>query len=372
MKNWYPKKGRVILHVDMNSFYASVAASDDPALRGKPLAIAGNPNQRKGIIVTSSYEARSKGVKTTMPLWQAKQLCPELIVRRPDFDRYREVSRQIFDILEEYTPLVEPVSIDEAFMDISDCQKLGTPIDITHSIQKTIQERLGLPCSIGIAPNKFLAKMASDMKKPNGITILRKRDIPKKLWSLPIEEMYGIGNKTARKLKLYNINKIEDLVKTDTILLKGLLGVNGERLKRRAMGEDSRPVDPERASQFKSIGSSQTFPLDIYQYNELTSYLQQLSQKVEKRLARKNAVGNALQLMIRYSDHTNVSRSIRLNNYINQAADIYYYSEQLLADHWNGEPVRLLGITMQNSIPKKDVTYQLNMYQYMDDINEKE
>lgn len=367
MKAWYPKNGRVILHVDMNSFYASVEIADNPELKGKPLAIAGNPDERKGIIVTSSYEARRKGVKTTMSLWEAKRLCPELIVKRPNFERYREVSNQIFRIFEDYTPYVEPVSIDEAFLDITESYDLGKPVDIAVAIQQHVASDLHLPCSIGIAPNKFLAKMASDMKKPNGITILRKRDVASKLWPLPIEEMYGIGRKTADKLKKYQIETIEDLVETDTIFLKGLLGVNGERLKTRALGEDPRPVDPERASSFKSIGSSQTFPVDVADYDQLLAQLRVLSESVEKRLQRKAAVGDTLQLTIRYSDRKTITRRMKLDNYIDKASDIYFYSEQLLEEHWNTDPVRLLGITVQNAVKKNDITYQLDLFQYLNE-----
>ncbi|MFD2657313.1 DNA polymerase IV [Gracilibacillus thailandensis] len=369
MKSWYPKNGRVILHVDMNSFYASVEIADNPQLKGKPLAIAGNPDERKGIVVTSSYEARSKGVKTTMSLWEAKKHCPQLIVKRPNFDRYREVSNQIFRILEDYTPYVEPVSIDEAFLDITDSYDLGNPLDIANAIQQHLANDLHLPCSIGIAPNKFLAKMASDMKKPNGITILRKRDVSSKLWPLPIEEMYGIGSKTAEKLKKYQIETIEDLVETDTVLLKGLLGVNGERLKTRALGEDPRPVDPESASSFKSIGSSQTFPVDVSDYEQLVGQLRVLSESVEKRLHRKSAVGDAIQLTIRYSDRKTITRRMRLNQYVEKAADILFYSEQLLEEHWNADPVRLLGITVQNAVKKEDITYQIDLFHYLDEPN---
>lgn len=176
MREMYPKKGRVILHVDMNSFYASVEMAYDPSLKGKPLAIAGNVEERRGIIVTCSYEARNFGVKTTMPLWEAKKLCPQLIVRKPNFDRYRTASINMFEVLSQYSEIVEPVSIDEGYMDITESFELGSPIYIAESIQKQVFEQLCLPCSIGIAPNKFLAKMASNMKKPMGITILRKRD----------------------------------------------------------------------------------------------------------------------------------------------------------------------------------------------------
>ncbi len=200
MKEMYPKNGRVILHVDMNSFYASVEMACEPSLKGKPLAIAGNVEERRGIIVTCSYEARKFGVKTAMPLWEAKKLCPALIVRKPNFDRYREASAGMFDVLRRYTSLVEPVSIDEGYMDITESYQLGSPIEIAKSIQTALLKELDLPSSIGIAPNKFLAKMASDMKKPLGITVLRKRDVPNVLWPMACFEMHGVGKKTAEKL----------------------------------------------------------------------------------------------------------------------------------------------------------------------------
>ncbi|MDQ0976049.1 nucleotidyltransferase/DNA polymerase involved in DNA repair [Neobacillus niacini] len=231
MKEMYPKKGRVILHVDMNSFYASVEMAYEPELKGKPVAIAGNVEERRGIIITCSYEARKFGVKTTMPLWEAKKLCPQLIIRKPNFDRYRTASIAMFEILRNYTELVEPVSIDEGYMDITDSFELGSPIEIAQSIQKRVLEQLDLPCSIGIAPNKFLAKTASDMKKPMGITILRKRDIPSVLWPLNTSEMHGVGKKTAEKLTTIGIHTIGELAAGNEIQLKSLLGINGIRIK---------------------------------------------------------------------------------------------------------------------------------------------
>src|SRR5690625_837416 len=231
-------KAKVIFHVDMNSFYASVEMAYNPKLKGKPIAIAGNPEERKGIIVTSSYEARAKGIKTTMPLWEAKKLCPDLIVIRPNFSRYRETSTKIFKMLAQITPIIEPVSIDEGYMDVTDHQI--HPIELAKIIQQQLLDTLDIPCSIGIGPNKFLAKTASDMKKPLGITILRIRELSKELWPLPIEKMYGVGEKTANKLHKIKIETIGDLAKADVYALTQLLGINGERLKNRANGIDTR------------------------------------------------------------------------------------------------------------------------------------
>ena len=260
--SYYPKKGRVIFHVDMNSFYASVEMAYDPSLKGKPLAIAGNPEERRGIIVTSSYEARAKGVKTTMPLFQAKKLCPELLVLKPNFERYREASKAMFKIMADITEKVEPVSIDEGYLDITDCEAQGSPLDIAEKLQQRLLNELDLPCSIGIAPNKFLAKMASDMKKPLGITVLRKRELAHVLWPLDVGEMHGVGAKTKEKLNQIDIYTIGDLAKADDVVLKRVLGINGVRLIKRANGEDHRPVDPDSVFDFKSVGNSETLRQD--------------------------------------------------------------------------------------------------------------
>lgn len=364
LSQWYPKNGRVIFHIDMNCFYASVEMAYDPKLKGKTLAIAGNPEERRGIIVTSSYEARAKGVKTTMPLWEARKLCPNLIVMRPNFDRYRMASREIFKILAEVTPHVQPVSIDEGYMDISDCQDLGSPLDIAENLQRKIKRELDLPCSIGIAPNKFLAKMASDMKKPMGITVLRKRDLPQKLWPLPVGEMYGIGKKTAAKLNEVEIKTIGDLAHTDVFQLKQKLGINGERLKNRANGQDTSPVDPEAVHEFKSIGSSQTLPNDTTSEVEIRNLMHALAENVERRLKRKKAAGRSVQITVRYHDLKTITRSKKLQVYIETKDDILNVAYDLFQKHWNLEPIRLLGITVQDAEEKQHIAHQLNLFTY--------
>ncbi|SFA72386.1 DNA polymerase-4 [Lentibacillus halodurans] len=364
MSQWYPKKGRVIFHVDMNSFYASVEMAYDPKLKGKPLAIAGNPEERKGIVVTSSYEARAKGVKTTMQLWEARKLCPELIVLRPNFDRYRTASKEMFQMLADITPYVQPVSIDEGYMDVTGTEKHGSPIEIAQNLQQKISDELDLPCSIGIAPNKFLAKMASDMKKPMGITILRKRDISEKLWPLKIEEMYGVGNKTAEKLRSIDVNTIGDLANGDAYQLKQIFGINGERLQNRANGVDMRPVDPDAVHEFKSIGSSQTLAEDTTDEAEIRKLIHQLAENVERRMKRKQAVGQSVQIMIRYHDRKTITRSRKLSHFIEQKADILYFANELFRKHWNLEPIRLLGITVQDVDKKRNMAKQLDLFTY--------
>lgn len=364
MTKYYPKNGRVIFHVDMNSFYASVEAAYNPKLKGKPLAIAGNPEERRGIIVTSSYAARAKGVKTTMPLWQAKKLCPELIVRRPNFDRYRKASSEIFRIMTEITPYVQPVSIDEGYLDISECHEQGSPLEIARNLQERIANELDLPCSIGIAPNKFLAKMASDMKKPMGITVLRKRDLSHKLWPLPIEEMYGVGSKTAEKLNRLNVNTIGDLVNADVYQLKRILGINGERLQNRAKGIDTSPVDPDAIYDFKSIGNSETLREDTTDEDVIKSLLRKLARKVSVRLKRKQFVGQTVQIMIRYFDRKTITRSMTQSKFLDEEDVIFSLAYDLFIKHWTGEPVRLLGVTIQSLEEKNTVFEQLDLFSY--------
>ncbi|CAM3797799.1 DNA polymerase IV [Mesobacillus zeae] len=363
----YPKNGRVILHVDMNSFYASVEMAYDSSLKGKPLAIAGNPEERKGIIVTCSYEARKYGVKTTMPLWEARKLCPELIIKRPNFDRYRAASAAMFDILREYSILVEPVSIDEGYVDITECGELGSPAEIAGSMQKQVLYQLDLPCSIGIAPNKFLAKMASDMKKPMGITILRKRDVPTVLWPLPVEEMHGVGAKTAEKLQTISIATIEDLAKANEIQIKKLLGINGLKLKERANGEDRRKVDPHSIYDFKSIGNSTTLPRDVSNQHELFTVLEKLSGQVEARMKRKQVVASSIAITIRYKDRKTITRNRKLINPAGRKEDILLEAKQLFLKNWNGNSVRLLGITATGLVEADSAIKQLDLFTYEKD-----
>lgn len=367
MKEMYPKNGRVILHVDMNSFYASVEVVHDPLLKGKPLAIAGNPKERRGIIITSSYEARARGVKTTMPVWEAKRLCPELIIRKPNFPLYRKASKVMFQLLSNYTDKVQPVSIDEGFLDITNSYTLGAPFDIAKMIQYELKEELGLPCSIGIAPNKFLAKMASNMKKPLGITILRKRDIGKVLWPMPVEEMHGVGKKTALKLEDLGIYSIGDLANANELLLEKRLGVNGVRLKAHANGNDRRIVDPDAISDFKSIGNSTTLPEDTVNNVEVKATFGKLSETVALRLNRENMVSFNIQITIRYSDRRTITRSKKLINPIGNKDEILHVAMLLLEKHWNGEPIRLLGITASDLEVKQEVGKQLDLFSFEHD-----
>jgi DNA polymerase-4 len=351
----------------MNSFYASVEIAYDPSLKGKPLAIAGNAKDRKGIVVTSSYEARKFGVNAPMPLWEAKKLCPSLIVKEPNFERYRSSSKEMFRLLREYTDLVEPVSIDEGYLDLTNTRYHDTALATAKEIQRRLLDELLLPSSIGIAPNKFLAKTASNMQKPLGITVLRKRELPELLWPMPIQDMHGVGEKTAEKLRKLEIATIGDLAQVEDMVIKQALGINGIRLKNRALGIDTREVNPDSINEFKSVGNSSTLPHDSSDKNDINNLLDKLAGSVSRRLKRKRVVAGKLQIMIRYADWKTVTRHKRLSNPTDNGAELLQEAASLFYKHWTGEPIRLAGITGMDLIERDKAYKQLDLFSFSEE-----
>ncbi|MEK5038681.1 DNA polymerase IV [Sporosarcina sp. FSL K6-3457] len=351
---------RVILHLDMNSFFASVEQAHDPSLKGIPMAVAGNPKERRGILVTCSYEARALGIYTTMTVGEAKRLCPDLVLVPPDHEKYRMASSAVFDLLRSYTDLVEPVSIDEAYIDITAIGGLTDAVNIASDMQRRLLEELDLPCSIGIAPNKFLAKTASDMKKPMGITILRKRQVESILWLLPVIEMHGIGKSTEKKLQAIGIETIGDLAVSDETKIKATLGKNGLRLRQRANGIDERAVDPEAAEERKSVGSSTTLAVDETDRDACLKIFNRLAASVAKRLDNRQLAGTVVMIQLRTADWRNQTRSRTVLNPLYKEQDIYKEAISLFNKYWDGEPIRLLGITVSNVIPMQDLHEQLS------------
>ncbi|QKS70991.1 DNA polymerase IV [Paenalkalicoccus suaedae] len=358
---------RIIFHVDMNSFYASVEVADDPSLRNKPLAIAGNAKQRRGIVVTASYEARAEGVKPPMPLWEALRHCRDLIVREPRFYRYKEKSQAMFAILREYTPLVEPVSIDEGYMDVTSVVEGVDAVALAEHIQTRLVKELSLPSSIGIAPNKFLAKMASDMKKPMGITVLRKRDLPTKMWPLKAIELHGIGKKTAERLEANGLHTIQDIVDSDPDELSRLFGVSGRRMHEKSRGIDHRPVDPDSIHHFKSIGHSTTLAKDAKDVATVLPIFRHMTEKVVTRLKQKKVYTQTIQITIRYSSFRTIQRSKQLAHATDDQAVIFNEAKRLFEEAWNGDAVRLVGVTAQELVPVGLARKQLNLFSYEED-----
>jgi len=361
----YPAKGRVIIHLDMNAFYCSVHEAEQPEkYKDRPTAVSGSVEQRKGILVTSSYTARRQGVKTGMTVNQALKICPGLILIKPDFDLYRKYSQGFMAIARQYTPLVEAVSIDECYMDITGSKMFGSPLEIAAMLQQRIQSEWSLPCSIGLAPNKLLAKMASDMKKPNGLTILRIRDVKKVLWDKPCDTLFGIGQKTANKLQKLNIHTIGQLAETDEALLIKQFGVVGSWMKSAAYGIDHSIVNPNRERN-KSIGHTTTLPSDITKREDVHRVLLNLSDQTGRRLRRQKLVTTTVQITIRKPDMTTISRSHTMDAPTQSTDDIYREACKLYDRHWqSGESIRLLGVTLQNLSLLDETGLQLDLFSY--------
>lgn len=371
MNQWAPKSGRIILHVDMNSFFASVEIANDQSLKGKPVVVAGNEKERRGIIVTASYDARAYGISATMPLWEARKKCPEMIVKTPNHDLYRKVSRQIFEKLGAISPKIEVASIDECYIDITDCdEELGHPIKIAEKLQTMLLEDLNLPCSIGIAPNKFLAKAASDMKKPLGISVLRKRDIPTVLWPRKVGEMNGVGKKTEEKLNGIGIFTIEDLAKSNEEKVHNLLGINGISLRNKANGIDNREVDPSRMLFSKTIGHSTTFSFDIFEEPIIAEKFETLSNQVGQKLKKKALVADTITITLRFSDRKTINRSKKLSTPIQEGKDIFKESMELWKKHWNGEALRLIGVTASQLTSMDEISKQLDLFSFEKDAKQ--
>lgn len=337
-----------ILHIDMNAFFASVEQQANPALRGRPIAVIGSGGRT--IITTASYEARAFGVKTGMTVWEGRRACPELILVVGDNRKYTHASKEIVKILRDYTPLVEVFSIDEAFLDVTGSLGLfGSAERISYLIKSRIRHNLGLTCSIGIAPNKLLAKLASEMKKPDGLTVIRPEEVARVMERTPINDVCGIGRKTERQLNLLGIRTCGDLGRFPVTVLKKRFGVVGERLHLMGLGIDDAPVVPdEEADEVKSVGHSTTLDRDITERRDILRYLLQLSEMVGRRARRYGVQGKTVTLTVRYADFTTFSRQESQGGYINLSDDIYRAAVAILDSIELVQPVRLLGVRISS------------------------
>lgn len=365
VSDYYPSRGRVILHVDMNAFYCSVHAAEDPrTYAGKPTAVSGSMEQRKGIIVTASYEARAKGVQTGMHVREGLKRCPELIVIPPDFHLYRTYSGRIMEIARDFSPLVEAMSIDECYIDITGSKQFGTPMHIAKCIQNRIKDELSLTCSIGIAPNKLLAKMGSDMKKPGGITVIRRRDVPRLFWDKPCHTLFGIGKRTSEKLAKMGIHTLGQLANANERMLKQKFGVNGPALKKAAQGIDDAPVQPKKSPN-KSIGHTTTLPEDVTAQEQARKILLNLADQVARRLRKQQLIANTVQITIRDPRMKTITRAVTLDNPVDDMQTIFDAAWKLFRRHWGeGKPVRLLGVSLHNLQNKDDAVIQLDLFDY--------
>lgn len=272
---------RKILHIDMDAFYASVEIRDNPALKSRPVAVGGDP-QGRGVIATANYKARKYGVRSAMPSWKAKQLCPDLVIIFPSFDKYKQESRAIQEIFQSFTEIIEPLSLDEAYLDVSDSKFFsGSATLIAKEIRRQIWKERGLTASVGVAPNKFLAKVASEWNKPNGLFVITPKEVDVFVKQLPIEKIYGIGHVTAQKLHALNIYTCEELQQLDLAQLQEHFGSRAWNLYELCRGIDNRPVKVERAH--KSLSVESTFLHDLQTLDSCLEHIPELYQRLMKR-----------------------------------------------------------------------------------------
>ncbi|HVB48119.1 MAG TPA: DNA polymerase IV [Burkholderiales bacterium] len=334
---------RRIIHVDMDAFYASVEQRDDPALRGKPLAVGGAP-QSRGVVAAASYEARAFGVRSAIPMARALRLCPELVVVRPDFARYRAVSQQILEIFRSCTPLVEPLSLDEAYLDVTE-NLWGEPLATTvaRRLKARIRDELDLTASAGVAPNKFLAKIASGWRKPDGLTVVPPERVEAFLQQLPVEALWGVGPVTARKLRALGIERLVDVRAADPEGLRRAVGSQADWLRQLARGEDPRPVEPQRVR--KSISCESTYAEDLTDFAAMRAELERLAQRSAEMLLGKSLRARTVTVKLRYDDFSTVTRSHTGTVPTDDAADIVARAQALLGRTAAAtRPVRLLGV----------------------------
>jgi DNA polymerase IV len=337
---------RRILHVDMDAFYASVEQRDNPALRGRPVAVGGDPDKR-GVVAAASYEARAFGVRSAMPMSRAVRVCPALVIVHPDFNKYRAVSQQVFGIFRSITPLVEPMSLDEAYLDVTENawrEPLG--MTVARRLKDEIRAATALTASAGVAPNKFLAKIASGWKKPDGLTVIAPERVESFLQGLPVDALWGVGPVTARKLRSAGIEKLTDVRTADPALLRGTVGSLADWLLQLARGEDDRPVVAEHEP--KSSGSENTFAHDLTDINDIREEVAAMARDAAAWLAKRALYARTVTIKVRYHDFTTITRS-HTEDATRDEENIVRRAVALLDRTDAGRrPVRLLGVSVHN------------------------
>jgi len=337
---------RRILHIDMDAFYASVEQRDQPSLRGLPVAVGGRPDQR-GVVAAASYEARAFGVHSAMSMARAVRLCPSLVIVPPAFHRYRLASNAVFGIFREVTPLVEPLSLDEAYLDVTE-NAWGDPLatSVARRLKERIKTDTGLTASAGVAPNKFLAKIASGWKKPDGLTVISPEKIEPFLQQLSVDALWGVGPVTARKLRARGIERLVDVRTAEPQTLRDAVGSLADWLSQLARGLDDRPVVPNREP--KSSGSENTFAEDLTDLARVRSEIAEMASDAARWLARKDLLARTVTIKVRYSDFTTVTRS-HTTQATRDEQDVVARAVRLLDKTAAGErPVRLLGVSVHN------------------------
>ena len=333
----------------MDAFYASVEQRDDARLRGKPVVVGGRPESR-GVVAAASYEARAFGVRSAMPMARALRLCPDLVVVPPDFERYRRVSNQVMGILRACTPLVEPLSLDEAYLDVTE-NAWGEPLgmEVAKRLKRQIVAATELTASAGVAPNKFLAKIASGYRKPDGLTVIAPERVESFLRELPVEALWGVGPVTAKKLHQAGITRLTDVRTVDMQRLREVVGSLADWLRQLSHGEDPRPVEPERAA--KSSSSENTYAQDLVDLDKIREEVARMARENADWLARRGLAARTVTLKVRYAGFVTVTRSHTLSRHTADAEVISSWAVELLSRTEAGtRPVRLLGVRVQGLI----------------------
>jgi DNA polymerase-4 len=345
---------RFILHIDLDAFYAAIEQRDNPELRGKPVIVGGSPD-RRGVVSTASYEARSFGVHSAMPSRTALWLCPEAIFLPPRFEVYRAVSQQVMAIFQARTALVEPLSLDEAYLDVTAAaHNFEKAAQLAREIKQQIRSTTELTASAGVSYCKFLAKLASDAQKPDGLMVISPEQAPAFLDALPIDKFFGVGKVTAAKLRELGIANGTDLKRLDEGRLRALLGKQGSQLYRFVRGEDDRPVEPMRER--KSVGKEVTFERDLVDRDHMERFLEHLARQVEHRLVELDLRGRTLTLKVKWSDFQLITRSVSRSNGFQDAQAMMPMLRTLLTQLDGGDrPVRLLGVSVSNLLSRDEV-----------------
>jgi DNA polymerase-4 len=335
---------RIVLHIDMDAFFISVEQRDNPSLRGKSAAVCGSLS--RSVVTSATYEARPYGIRAGMSIQEAKRRCPSLILVKGDHSKYTKTASRIFSILKEYTPLVEVASIDEAYLDITQSMLLfQSPLHIAQSIKDQIREKEGLTCSIGVAPNKLLAKLASALKKPDGLVVIQKGDVEGILKDLPVSKLYGIGPKLTESLNSIGIFTCGQLGRFPVPVLSKKFGVIGERLHEMGLGLDDSPVVPfDEEEDAKSISHSVTLEEDTSDPKLLRKVLLQLSERVSRRMRRERFYGKRIAVTVRYSDFFTFSKQKTLSKWIASGNEIFQQAFEIFGSISHPKPIRLLGV----------------------------
>lgn len=356
---------RVLFHIDLNAFFASAEELRHPELIDKPLAV-GSLSSRS-VISTASYKAREYGVHSAMPVYQARELCPELTILPVDMAYYRQLSGEFFKILRQYSPMLEPASIDECYLDVTEqIRRYKRPLDLAVAIQQEVYEKLHLKCSIGVAPTRFLAKMASDMRKPMGITVLRKSDIPAKLWPQSIDKVVGIGQKTLPLLKKEGITQIGDLLDPEKEnVVRRILGKNALSMLGKIQGRSSDVLS--FSNTHKSVSVSRTYNDDVYTLDETLTRMRELVMRLCERLHKDGQKGQLVSVVFRNVEFRNKVRSKSLPFYTDQFEPIYQCVSNLVEENFEPEGYRHLGVSLGSLKDGEKIVMQPTIFEAQKD-----